>query len=258
MISLQKKKAALLDLNGVFFEDQRLLPGAAEAIPELRRSGLHLRFVTNTSTHSSADLHDRLTDMGLAIHPEEILSPISTARILLEQKGNPSVHLILRENAKAEFQKFPSSHTKPDYIVLGDIEDRWNYSILNTCFEMVMYGAQMIALHKNRYQKHKGEIQMDIGGFVAALEYATDHEAIVIGKPSAAFFQTAMESLGMTPEEIFMVGDDIHADVKGAQDAGIDAVLVKTGKYRSNMVHDTKIMPEAIIDSIADLPSMIG
>ena len=89
------------------------------------------------------------------------------------------------------------------------------------------------ALAKNRsFQDDDGERSLDTGAFVAALEYATQREATVLGKPAAAFFHAAVESLGCQPEQTVMVGDDVEADVGGAMDAGLKGVLVRTGKYQ--------------------------
>lgn len=94
---------------------------------------------------------------------------------------------------------------------------------------------------------------MDIGAFVAGLEYVTGTEAVVMGKPSKDFFETALQSLDLRPEDAVMVGDDIESDIGGAQRAGIRGILVRTGKFRDELVARSKVEPDAVIDSVANL-----
>ena len=99
---------------------------------------------------------------------------------------------------------------------------------------------------------------MDIGAFVTGLEYASNTQAMLMGKPSRHFFNQVVDTLRMKPSDIVMVGDDIDADVGGAQDAGLHGILVKTGKYRETYTRLSAIEPDAIIQSVADLPTLLG
>ena len=125
-------------------------------------------------------------------------------------------------------------------------------------FEQLIAGATLVALHKGRYYQGTDGLILDIGGFVSALEYAASVEAVVIGKPSPRFFQLAVSDMGLEPDEVVMIGDDIESDVGGAQRAGLRGVLVKTGKYREHLVRKSSVVPDQVIDSIADIPRVLG
>ena len=99
---------------------------------------------------------------------------------------------------------------------------------------------------------------MDIGAFVAGLEYATGRTATVVGKPSQPFFEMALDELGLPKRQVIMIGDDIEMDVGGAQRAGIRGVLVKTGKYRDEVAARSAVVPDAVIESIAELPRLLS
>ena len=99
---------------------------------------------------------------------------------------------------------------------------------------------------------------LDVGAYSAALEYGAGVDAVVVGKPSRRFFDDALAVLGVSPDLALMVGDDVEADVGGALDAGIEAVLVRTGKYREDAVRSSGVEPTATIDSFADLPGLLG
>ena len=92
---------------------------------------------------------------------------------------------------------------------------------------------------------------------MAALEHATGKQATIVGKPTQTFFNLASHSFGCKPENLIMVGDDLINDIKGAQEMGMHAVLVQTGKYRKALADDSKIKPEGFISSIKELPNYL-
>jgi HAD superfamily hydrolase (TIGR01458 family) len=119
-------------------------------------------------------------------------------------------------------------------------------------------GAELVALQRNRMWLRPDGLSLDVGPFVAALEYAADVEAVVVGKPARAFFALALTQLGAEPADAAMVGDDVESDVLGAMRAGLRGVLVRTGKYRDATARRADPQPDAVIDSIADLPALLG
>jgi len=98
---------------------------------------------------------------------------------------------------------------------------------------------------------------MDIGAFIAGLEYASNQDAMIIGKPSQDFFDAVLNDMQLQAEEVVMIGDDIDSDIGGAQAAGIRGALVKTGKYRAAYTEASAIKPDFIIDSVVDLPKLL-
>lgn len=261
-VRLDDVRGFLLDLNGVMYVGDELIAGAADTVRHLKARGIPCRYTTNTTTKSAETLHASLVAMGLPVEREEIISPVTTAADYLRKLGRPKCHLLLAEDAKKDFAEFPLSHANPDVIVIGDIGDRWNYQIMNQAFQMLKYGAELVALHKGKYWQEGGDLRMDIGAFVAGLEYVSGKEARVIGKPSPSFFQIAVEGLsaelsGADARELAMVGDDVESDVGGAQRAGLRGVLVKTGKYRPELVARSGVQPDATLDSIAELKDLV-
>lgn len=251
-------RGVLLDLDGVVFVGDKAIPGAAEALNELRSQGLALRFLTNNSTRSSEKLHTDMVAMGLPIERAEIINTPKAASLYLKQFDNPSLYLVLTDSAKQDFVEFKQTDTKPDFIVMGDIYDGWSYDLLDGIFNMMLNGSKLIALHKGRYWLTPKGLQVDIGLFVAGLEYVTGKEAIVLGKPSKTFFDLSLANIRLSKEEVMMIGDDIETDVGGAQQAGIRGVLVKTGKYREDLIAKSSVRPDHVIDSIAGLPKLLA
>jgi ribonucleotide monophosphatase NagD (HAD superfamily) len=117
-----------------------------------------------------------------------------------------------------------------------------------------MNGSAFIAFSRDRYWLRDGRLALDAGPFVAGLEFASGKSARVAGKPSPDFFQAALRSLGpIRPESVAMVGDDLWSDVQGAQHAGLQGWLVRTGKYRPAGVAESGIRPDRVLESVAAL-----
>ncbi|MEE9441187.1 MAG: TIGR01458 family HAD-type hydrolase [candidate division Zixibacteria bacterium] len=250
-------KGVLFDLDGVLYIGNQIIPGAVEAIEYLRQKQIPCRFSTNTTTKSRGVLFRKITSLGLPIKQEEIISAPQAAIRYLRKIGQPKCYLCLNDDLKDDFSEFAQTDTNPDYVIIGDIWDKWNYEIMNRIFRFLIEGAELIALHKGRYWREPDGLHIDIGVFITGLEYASGKKAIVIGKPSPEFFTAAVEDMNLAPAEVIMIGDDIESDVGGAQNAGLRGVLVKTGKYREDLVSKSKIVPDAIIDSVAQLSKLI-
>jgi HAD superfamily hydrolase (TIGR01458 family) len=147
----------------------------------------------------------------------------------------------------------------PEAIVIGDIEDRWNYKIMNDIFKKVFNGADLIAMHKNKYWNPSGELLIDAGAFVTGIEYAASEEAIVIGKPSPHYFKAALEKIGATSEdEFFMMGDDIENDVKAAQDLGGKGILIYTGKTKFPLDSNLRFRPDYEVHSLSEVIDLLS
>ncbi len=257
MNKTDKIKGILIDLDGVLYTGQQCIAGSQQALQEISSMGLRRRFITNTSTLSRQSLHKKLTDLGFDISPEEIISAPQATILFLQQFSNPVCHLILAENVKQDFSEFQQSDDHADFVIIGDIGNTWSYPLMNKAFKLLIDGAELIAIHKNRFWQTEQGLQMDIGGFVTALEYASNKQAILIGKPALKFFQMALSNIGLPNNNVAIIGDDIDSDIGGGQAAGIAGILVKTGKYRNDYVRTSKIKPDYIIDSITDLPELL-
>ncbi len=248
----------LFDLEGVLYQDGRAIDGAVDTVERLQRDGYALRYLTNTTTRPRRVIVQRLAAMGLDIAAERVFSPPVAARALLRQRGLRRVHLAAPASLAEDFADFDLVETGAEAVVLGDLHRDFTWERLNGVFRMLMEGAMLIALHRNRYCRREGEIALDLGPFVVALEYASDRPAEVVGKPHGAFFRLALDDLGLPASEVLMVGDDLEADIGGAKDAGLSAIQVRTGKYRPEDEDQALILPDTRVDSVAELPAALA
>jgi HAD superfamily hydrolase (TIGR01458 family) len=248
----------LLDLDGVLYVGETPIAGAVDAVARLRASGLALRFVTNTTTHPRAAIAAKLRRLGIVLDDAELITPAALAvRHCLEQ-GHRRVALVMHEEVKVDFAALEEADDDAAAVIVGDLGEQFGFAPLNRAFRLIMGGAELVALQKNRYWMTPDGLSLDAGAFVAALEFASGHEALVVGKPAPLFFRSALATAGATPAQAAMVGDDVESDVGGAQRAGLRGILVRTGKYREDRLRASGVVPDAIIGSIADLPELLA
>jgi HAD superfamily hydrolase (TIGR01458 family) len=250
-------KALLLDLDGTLYFKGVQIPGADRALAELRQMGVQLRFLTNTDSKTNKTICGELSQMGLAVEEEEIFSPVTSALQFLRQNPGKRCHCLLSQELAAAFAPYIAREGRVDYVVVGDFRDSVSYEALNRAFRHIMAGAEIIALQKGRYFVRSDGYNLDTGAFVQLLEYGSGKAARVLGKPSADFFQMALERVGCHPEEVAIVGDDFDTDIAGAKGIGAFAVLVRTGKYSDEALARSPVQPDMIVDSIADLPRLL-
>ena len=253
--------AFLLDLDGTLYTGDAAIPGAADALSGLRAHAVPFRLVTNTTSRSRRMLVDRLAGYGLAVASEEIVTATLAGVELIQAAGYGRVAPFVPAGALEDMGGLAlagGTSDRPrgaaDVVVLGDLGERWTFALLQEAFEQLMAGAALVALSRDRYFRQGHRLALDAGPFVAALEYAAGATAAVAGKPSPAFFEAAVRSLGLAADRsVAMVGDDLWGDVQGAQRAGLQGWLVRTGKFREEALQGAGIAPDRILSSVADL-----
>lgn len=253
------KKALLIDLDGVVYEGERAVDGAVDALRWIRDQGIAHLFLTNTTSRPRSALVEKLAGFGVEADEDDILTPPVAAAAWLRERGAGRVAAFVPEATTAEFSAFDQlgdDDTGPaDAVIVGDLGEGWTFARLNRAFRLLMEEPRphLVALGMTRYWKAEDGLRLDTAPFVVALSHASGAEPVVLGKPATPFFETALAKLGAGADETVMLGDDLRADVGGAQAAGIDGVLVRTGKYRGEDSADDA-EPVAVLDSIADLP----
>jgi HAD superfamily hydrolase (TIGR01458 family) len=252
--------AILLDVDGVLHVSGQAIPGAAEAVRRLRADGHRLRFVTNTTTRSRARLAEELRTAKIDVDDAEVQTTADAAVSAL--RGRRVLALVMHALV-GDLDGIELVGESADAVLVGGADETpetnlvFSYMNLARAFAELELGARLYCLHKNRWwQTARGPL-LDAGAFVAGLEYAADVEAVVIGKPSPAYFTAALEALDTDPELAWMVGDDLESDIAGAQALNMNTVLVRTGKFRPDAVEASRIRPNGIVSSIGQLPDWL-
>ena len=252
--------AILLDVDGVLHVSGEPIPGAAEAVERLREAGHRLRFVTNSTTRPRAELAAELRAMGIELARRRAADDGRLRRPPARRPPRPRA-----DDAAIvpDLDGIELVGEGADAVLIGGADEApennrvFSYMNLARAFAELDAGAELYALHKNRWwQTQRGPL-LDSGAIVAGLEYAAGVEATVIGKPTAAYFDAALAALDAEPTLTWMVGDDYEADLVGARACGLRTILVRTGKFRPDAVERFGIMPDGICSSIADVPEWI-
>jgi len=236
------------------------IPGAAEALGRLRRDGHRLRFVTNTTTRSRAQLAEQLRGQGVEVEDDEVQTAAGAAVRALRGKR---VLALTMHALVADLEGLELVGENADAVLIGGADETpetnlvFSYMNLARAFAELELGAELYCLHRNRWWQTKRGPLLDAGAFVAGLEYAAEVEAIVLGKPSPSYFAAACEALDADPEMAWMVGDDLESDIAGAHAVGMHTVLVRTGKFRPDQVEASRIVPDGIVSSIGHLPDWL-
>jgi HAD superfamily hydrolase (TIGR01458 family) len=246
-------RALLIDLDGVVYNDHRLVEGVPPILQQLRDKGFVLRFATNTTGRSRAAIASKLRSFGIMAEEMEIFSAPYAAALMLRQTPYLKSRIVTQGDAHREFEGLPQSEDQPDVIVLGDLGEHFTFELMNGLFRQILNGARLLALQKNRYWLTGGELTLDVGPYVAALEYATGKPAQVVGKPSADFFRLALSDLHLKPAQVAMIGDDLEADIQGAQAVGIKTIFVKSGKDKQEDIYRLGIQPDLVLPSLATI-----
>jgi HAD superfamily hydrolase (TIGR01458 family) len=256
---LKEIRGFLIDLDGVIYTGDKPVPRADTAIRLLEENGYSYRFVSNTTRKCRHTIAEMLSRMGLQIPEEDIFTPSVAAAAYLKKTGKRRFRLLVTGDVSRDFphEDPEAAHDSMDCVILGDAGVEITYNNLNTVFRDLMEGAELIALEKDRYWMAPDGLSLSAGPFITALEYATGKKAIIVGKPSKAFFDLALRDMDLCQDQAAMIGDDIQTDIGGAQEAGMRGILVKTGKYREDSIRKTSIRPDLTIDSIADISKVL-
>jgi len=224
--------------------------------------GPEIRFLTNTTSRSREEVRTILRDAGISVSDEELFTAaVATASFLA--RSHPRARcLVLNEGPLDDLEDGGLTLVKPgeraDVVVVGSGGASFSWDNVNAAARAIVDGADLVAMHGTASWMTKNGICVDGGAYVAALERATGRRATVVGKPAPTMFREALASMQVMDTETVMVGDDLANDVVAARQAGLRGVLVRTGKFRAEILEASSEHPDAVLDSIADLPSWLA
>jgi HAD superfamily hydrolase (TIGR01458 family) len=252
--------AILLDIDGVLHVSGQPIPGAADAVAELRRAGHALRFVTNNSTVPRARLAEELRAMGFELGDDELQTTPGAASRELQGKR---VLALVMAGIVPDLDGLELVGDHADAVLVGGCDETlepnqvFSYMNLGRAFAEIEMGAAFYCLHKNKWWQTSRGPMLDGGAFVAGLEYATGVEANVLGKPSPSYFAAALDALDAEPELTWLVTDDVEGDIRGARLFGMRTALVRTGKFRPETLETSESSPDIVASSLAQFPALL-
>ena len=251
-----RPKAFLIDMDGTLYFKGKPCLGAIETVNYLRQQKYQLRFLTNTTAKTPKMLHEQMQALGFDIYEHEIFNATYACLLYLRAQSGVSCHFMVDDAVKTFFNEIPIDDNAPDFVVVGDYGEGFDFQALNHAFHLLMDGAELIALQKGLYWFSEEGIFLDCGAFVTLLETAAGKTAKIMGKPSETFFKIALDSLQLSPSDAIVVGDDITSDILGAETMKIRSILVKTGKFKPNQLENPVVKPTWVLEGISELPQL--
>jgi HAD superfamily hydrolase (TIGR01458 family) len=244
-------KPFLIDLDGVLKIGDSPAPDVKEFLNFINKNEIPACILSNSTLRTGDLVKDFFSS-----HNIELSIPAITAfdaALSFVKKNYKGVQVYCRDYLIHHFDGMIDNENT-EAIVIGDIEDKWNYQIVNDIFKKVFAGVDLVAMHKNKYWSPHGELLIDAGAFIHGIEFASGKEAILIGKPSPLYFKTALEKIKCKIEDRFyMIGDDIENDVKAAQDIGGTGILIYTGKTKFPLDRNNNIKPDFEVHSLKEV-----
>lgn len=245
----------LIDMDGVIYRGSQVIPGAAEWIAELRNEDVPFLFLTNNSQRTRRDVATKLARMEIDVEESHIFTcAMATARFLARQKPNGTAYVIGEGGLLQALHHngYSIVDHDPDYVVVGEGRS-FNFEMIETAVQMIERGAKLIATNLDPNCPTQNGTRPGCGAIVSMLESATGRTACSVGKPSPVMFRFACAELGLTPEEITVVGDTLETDILGGVQMGCRTVLVLSGGTREADLPLVTYRPDRVVASIADL-----
>lgn len=251
----------LLDLDGTIYRGDRLIPGAAESVANLRSRGRRIVFLTNKPLYSRLNYAEKLTRLGIEANEDDVInSSYVLARYLAERSPGARVYPIGEPPLLAELEKAGLSlcddPNRIEYVIAA-FDRTFDYHKLNVAFQALRREAHFIATNPDRTCPVEGGEIPDAAGVIAALEATTQRKVeTIVGKPSTYMTDAALERLGLPATRAAMVGDRLETDVAMGLNAGLTAILTLSGVSTREDLDGSPVQPDYVIESIAQLPDL--
>ncbi len=237
------KLPLLIDLDGVLRLDKEPAPHIEEFFEYIKKSKRKACILSNSTLSTASDVRTFFEFNG--IHTDMPILTASEAAAMYARSRYRRVAVYCTDHIKTLFNGI-LDYEHPQAIIIGDYGKKWDFATMNEIFIKVHEGAEIIAMHKNRYWKTAADGKlMDVGPFVVAIEYAANKPSTLIGKPSPLYFSSALNLLGYDLSQKFlMLGDDMETDIQAAKNLGADSILIYTGKTQHPLPPDSVIKPD--------------
>ena len=248
----RKFNGVMFDIDGVLEFQGKAYPGAVELLEFLRKKGITIRILSNSTLKSRKVCTDKLKRHGFGLTEREVITASWASARYLRALKPKSCWVMLKGRGIEEFKEFNMDDEAPEYIVLGDYREGFKFENMNKALKLLLQGTQLIVMIPEKVDHSLGGVELTVGAYGQMLEDAAGIKATYIGKPSAYMFDIAIDSMGLDRTEVLMVGDRVSTDIAGARQAGIPSVLVKTGEFKKSDLSGD-VQPDYMVNAINEI-----
>ena len=247
----------VFDVDGVLEFQGQVYPGAVDLINKLRQKGIVIRILTNSTLKSRKSCAAKLNHKGFKIYEKEVITASYATAGYLKALNPTSCWVMLKREGLDEFKYFNQSDLDPEYIVLGDYREDFNFQNMNKALKLLLGGSKLVVMITEMVDNSMGDVELTVGAYGKMLETAANIEATYIGKPNKYVFDVALGSMNLDREKVLMVGDRIGSDVLGAKNAGLKSVLIKQGEFMERDLSGD-LQPNYLVESISEIGDLLG
>jgi NagD protein len=248
--------AFIIDMDGVIYHGNRLLPGAAELVEWMRRKDKRFLFLTNSSERSPAELSQKLKRLGIDVPPEHFYtSALATATFLASQKAGGSAFVIGEPGLTNALYDagYTMNNVSPDYVVIGEGRG-YGLESIERAVHLVMGGARLVGTNPDLSGPTESGIVPACGALVAPVELSTGKKAFFVGKPNPLMMRHALKRLGATREETAIIGDRMDTDIIAGVEAEIETILVLSGVTSAAEIGQYSYAPRHVLEGVFEIP----
>lgn len=255
MDAIRAKKGFIIDMDGVIYHGNYLLPGALDFVNWLKEEDKKFLFLTNSSERSPRELQQKLERLGVEVGEQHFhTSALATASFLASQNPGGSVYVIGEAGlTKALYDVgFSMNDMNPDYVIVGDTRS-YSFEKIEHAVRLVLNGAKLIGTNPDLTGPTERGIVPATKALIAPIELATRREAYFIGKPNPLMMRHALKKLQTDSDETAIIGDRMDTDIIAGIESEIETVLVLSGVSSRDTVKRFPYRPDYILDGVGDL-----
>ncbi len=248
-------KGFLIDMDGVIYSGNDLIPGADVFIAELKKRQIPFLFITNNSQRTPRDVVNKLAGLGIESEEKDVFtSAMATGWFLAHQKPNGTAYVLGEGGLINSLHEYGYSLVmqKPDFVVVGEGRN-FTLEMVNNAVEFILEGAKFVATNLDPSPKKKGWANLGIKAIVAMIEEATGIQAFSVGKPSPVMMRVARKKIGLASEETTIIGDTMTTDIMGGKQVGYRTILTLSGVTKREHLKKFAYSPDLVVESLADL-----
>ena len=255
MDKIRQKKGFIIDMDGVIYHGNNLLPGAEEFVKWLIKNEKSFLFLTNASNRTPEELHQKLLRMGLEVDSSHFYtSSLATAKFLQLQNPNCSAFVIGDAGLYNALHDsgITMNDIDPDYVIIGETS-QYNYDNISRAMRLVNNGARLIGTNSDLTAPSESGDLPACRALIAPIEVTTGKQAYYVGKPNPLMMRTGLRILGCHSADTVMIGDRMDTDIIAGIESGLDTALVLTGVTNMENITQYPYRPRIIINSVGDI-----
>jgi len=252
---IKSKAGFIIDMDGVIYHGNTLLPGVTKFLQWLEESGKSYLFLTNASQRTPKELHEKLKRLGINIGEEHFYtSALATAGFLASQNPKGSAYVIGDAGLINALYSigYTTNNVNPDYVVVGDTSS-YNFEKIELAVNLVIRGARLIGTNPDISGPVETGISPSVKALIAPIEIASGKKAYFVGKPNPLMMRIALKKLGVRREDAIVIGDRMDTDIRCGLESEIDTLLVLSGITSQNEIDNFPYRPRYVLAGIADL-----